>query len=425
VGAEVRYEIAAVQDWIREHARSQEPPSVELDEPRNSEERRWKAEVESTDWAFEASPTNELTHHLHPYPAKFPPPLPRRLIEILTSPGDTVLDPFCGSGTTLVEAKTLGRAGIGIDSNPVAVLATEAKTAVLTKDDLLSLEELAVTIETDAEREGGRLTLLAPVLAEVEPLPAPAIPNLDRWFSEQAKRELGLLLARIADISRSSPLMVARACFSAILVQASNQDSETRYTAKPRQTEPGEIVRLFGRKVLEAVRMHEAWARVASPVPAKALLGDTRTLSQEEVGIADAVVTSPPYANAFDYHLYHRHRLFWLGFDPSEVRRVEIGSHLNHQGDSHAVETYERDMTACLKAIATCLPSGRPLAFVVGDSIFSGQLINNAAVLSEAGRSLGLHTLACVDRTIHASKRSMITAARRAREEHVLLLVKD
>src|SRR5260370_19935062 len=61
----------------------------------------------------------ELTHGFHSYPARFHPELPRRLLAGM--PGACVLDPFVGSGTTLVEAALVGRAGLGVDANPLAV----------------------------------------------------------------------------------------------------------------------------------------------------------------------------------------------------------------------------------------------------------------------------------------------------------------
>ncbi len=81
-------------------------------------------------WSFKEvkrSETNYITHGYHRYPAKFIPQIVSRLISDLTSEGDLVLDPFGGCGTTLVEAKTLGRRSVGFDINPVAKLITETK----------------------------------------------------------------------------------------------------------------------------------------------------------------------------------------------------------------------------------------------------------------------------------------------------------
>lgn len=59
-----------------------------------------------------------LTHNLHPYPAKFIPQIPKELIVRLSKKNNWVLDPFCGSGTSLVEARLTGRNSIGVDVNP-------------------------------------------------------------------------------------------------------------------------------------------------------------------------------------------------------------------------------------------------------------------------------------------------------------------
>ena len=82
-------------------------------------------------WAFadkKRTDTSYITHGYHRYPAKFIPHLAAALIERYTKKGNLVIDPFCGCGTTLVEAKVMGRKSLGVDINPVAYLITKAKT---------------------------------------------------------------------------------------------------------------------------------------------------------------------------------------------------------------------------------------------------------------------------------------------------------
>src|SRR6266446_6129268 len=90
---------------------------------------------------------NQREHPLHSmssYLGGFPPRTPRRIIEQWVPKRATVLDPFCGSGTTLLEAKLLGRTAIGIDMNPLAVALARAKLASVSLDDVLfRLSELA------------------------------------------------------------------------------------------------------------------------------------------------------------------------------------------------------------------------------------------------------------------------------------------
>ncbi len=83
--------------------------------------------LQKIDWDFREAKTDYLTHGVHPYPAKFIPQIPNALIQELSSVGDTVLDIFCGSGTTLAEALLLKRNAIGIDANPLACLISKAK----------------------------------------------------------------------------------------------------------------------------------------------------------------------------------------------------------------------------------------------------------------------------------------------------------
>ena len=93
------------------------------------------------DWDFADANTGHLTHALHPYPAKFIPQIPQALIQELSSVGDTVLDMFCGSGTTLLEALRLGRNAVGIDANPLAALISRVKTTPLAAAEFDELEE--------------------------------------------------------------------------------------------------------------------------------------------------------------------------------------------------------------------------------------------------------------------------------------------
>lgn len=80
-------------------------------------------------------PISGLTHQYYRYPARFSPRFARAVIESFTSPGDIVLDPFAGGGTTLVEAAALGRNPIGVDLNSLAVFVSQVKTTLLGKRD--------------------------------------------------------------------------------------------------------------------------------------------------------------------------------------------------------------------------------------------------------------------------------------------------
>lgn len=427
IGRKVRYATEDLRDWLKgqREVAVQEPAAAYLvARPAGAHESDWKAAIEEQDWSFHDESTTALTHGIHPYPAKFPPQIPARLIELLTRPGDVVLDPFCGSGTTLVEALRLDRAAVGADINPVAVLVTEAKTVRLDGITERTLEELERAVESDAARERGEPLLFSEATLACSPVGPPSIPNLEHWFGPVAIKEIGLLLGRIEGLQHQIARKVARAALSAILVTVSNQDSETRYTARLKALATGDVLVSFMRKLREVRSLLIAFREVSASRKPRVLLADTRDLPLEAVGPVDAVVTSPPYANAFDYHLYHRHRMYWLGYDPGELRKREIGSHLNYQRRGDGIETYRKDMRLCLKSIAGVLKPRGPCAFVVGDSVFFGKVVDNAAVIVSAANELGFKCLTVVERRIHPVKRSMIKAARRARVEKIVLLVK-
>ena len=104
-------------------------------------------------------PVAGLTHDFYRYPARFSPQFARAAIECFTSPGDTVLDPFMGSGTSLVEARALGRHGVGTDISSLAAFIAKAKTTPLTIADAVVIREWAYSI-------GDRLNLRSPTIPE-------------------------------------------------------------------------------------------------------------------------------------------------------------------------------------------------------------------------------------------------------------------
>ena len=123
-----------------------------------------------------------LTHGLYRYPARFSPELAAAAVDAFTRPGEVVLDPFVGGGTSAVESLVRGRRFVGFDINPLAVLLTQVKTSPLTKSELIELEEWALTTHapTPPEEDDVRLRnaptelvhILSPLLGTAEMLRA-------------------------------------------------------------------------------------------------------------------------------------------------------------------------------------------------------------------------------------------------------------
>lgn len=141
----------------------------------------------------------------------------------------------------------------------------------------------------------------------------------------------------------------------------------------------------------------------------------------------DLVVTSPPYPNAYSYHLYHRTRLLWLGHDPSRLKQVEIGSHRKYSAKSRhratpATFQYEFEQVFCL--LRKSLRSNRYACFVIGDSTVGGEHMDNSSILASAGAKFGFKEVKRIRRTIAPTRKSFNPRMGRIKNENILILRK-
>ena len=94
------------------------------------------SELKNIDWNF-LNVTQDALSNIHPYPARFIPEIPRALISVLgCNENCVIMDPFCGSGTTLLEAQRAGYEAVGVDLNPIACLISRVKTNSLPQEFL-------------------------------------------------------------------------------------------------------------------------------------------------------------------------------------------------------------------------------------------------------------------------------------------------
>lgn len=377
--------------------------------------------IENVDWSFTESDTTYLSHGIHPYSAKFIPQIPHYLIQILSLRGETVWDPFAGSGTTALESLLLGRRAVSSDVNPLSKLIGRAKTATLTFSEQKRGRELADDIELlssnglhfSEEYERNEEDITDHI---------PEIPNRGKWFHPNVLQELGYLAWRIDRIDSDPLSAVALSALSKIVVGVSFQDSETRYTSVEREVAKGETLRKFAAQLDSTLQKTSRLSSLLGFREATFKTSDLRLESPVAENSVDLVVTSPPYPNATDYHLYHRFRLFWIGHDPRELGSKEIGSHLRHQKEDTGIDQYLNEMSECLKRIKRALRPGRYSVLVVGDSVFDGETYKTASLVGEVAQDCGLSVTGLVSRDVHDTKRSFISAARRIKEEKLLVL---
>lgn len=249
------------------------------------------------------------THALHAFAAKCPPPLVRWALEAFTEPGDTVVDPMVGSGTTLVEAVLCGRHAIGADIDPLARLIAKVKATPIAAAELESAT--SALLRAFAEERAG---------SGPEPLEYPRVLRLDRWFLPSVARDLVVLKrciqrAAVGDAVRDFLFVAFSSLITARTSVANARDlvhSRHHYRAHP---VPPDVGTIFRRRLTHMRRQMTEFVRVLDAAPccavASVIAEDARSLTVGD-GVADLVFTSPPYCNALDYTRAHSFSVGWL-----------------------------------------------------------------------------------------------------------------
>ena len=363
----------------------------------------------SVNWDFDKVTGRDRIHDIHPYPAKFIPQIPRELIRLF-HPGDgsAVFDPFCGSGTTLVEAIRAGKPAIGVDVHPLAVLITKTKTTPL-ESPLLPVA-LAIT-------ENGT----------TDNTPIPKIPRLDHWFLEDVQQALANLTGHIQEVRDPVVQDCLKVALSRIIVRVSNQESDTRYAAIRKDVDSKQVYKLFLESVafVEQAVLEAYGGFFAPSVECKVILGNILDVTPESIGRnVGLVVTSPPYPNAYEYWLYHKYRMYWLGMDPLQVRKMEIGARPHYFRKQPATEAdFEHQMTQVFYLLSKIMMPQALACFLVGRSIIHGKTIDNSSLLKRAAETNGFLQVAKVERRISQTRKAFNPVVSTINQESIILFM--
>ena len=363
--------------------------------------------LEAVDWSFPNRGRGREIESLHPYPAKFVAEIPAALLDVLApSSRCRVLDPFCGSGTTLLAAQRRTLQSVGVDLNPIACLISRVKTSAT-----------PTGLEADAEE------VVREALSDRHSK-IPDIPNLDHWFKPVVQRAAASLVFAIARRIDSPSFDALRLALSSILVRVSNQESDTRYAAVEKDIGADDVFRAFQGAI---AKLSKALAsRDWQLPPALVIESDVLALRAEDIGgRVELVITSPPYPNAYEYWLYHKYRMWWLGFDPLAVKTAEIGARAHFfKRDHHTADSFREQMRGVFSLLdAVVKPSGH-VCFVVGRSKIHGAIIDNAATIREVGEELGLILETRIERDIAAHRKSFNLSHANIKTESIVVLRK-
>ncbi|HUW81750.1 MAG TPA: class I SAM-dependent methyltransferase [Phycisphaerae bacterium] len=283
---------------------------------------------------------DRLTHLIHPYPAKLLVHIPVFFLatDLLSKRGDVVLDPFCGSGTVLLEAQMAHRLAYGVDANPLARLIARTKTTPL-DGGLLEKSLVNVLKRTPQEPSGN----------------APDVVNLNHWFFPHVVRQLQCLRETIERLRCAAIRDFLLVCFSACVRKVSLADPRLSVPVRLRRGQYPKKHLLRAKcdahlRQLRRVRVADVFARIARTNiarmknvgphsngmgPAEIVCSDARRLEYEyssngncNTPIPDEsvqlIITSPPYPGAQKYIRSCSLSLGWLGLCPtSELRQYK------------------------------------------------------------------------------------------------------
>lgn len=304
-------------------------------------------------------------HGMHEYKGKFNPQLVRALCNVVDPDAEVLVDPFCGSGTSLVEGLRLGLDVLGVDRSPMAWLMARTKADLVLARDKRAisarLDEIAA--EAAAEIELGQS---AGVPAELSPLLGEeAAAYLRAWFSEPAFCGLSRGLVSLGAESRSYAGRVAQLALSSLIRQVSDQlPEDLRIRRRPESFVAPPIAPLFLDAVARFRRGLEEMEGWGDPIAAGArvALGGAADSAPWE-GMAGGgrrlLLTSPPYATALPYIDTDRLSIVALGLaGPAELMTLErclLGSREWNRAEQREWDARRKRDEARLPAAVTAL----------------------------------------------------------------------
>jgi hypothetical protein len=310
-------------------------------------------------WSERDLPERERTkhvHRLHPYLGKYVPQLVEALLQRHLPRARSVLDPFAGSGTTLVQALEDGRDAVGLDIAAFNCLLMNVKTRrynhfSLERDIRDALRRLDAFDGASRERPMG---------------------YVKKWFAPRAAAELHFFRSLISEYEHEDVLRV-------VLTRAARSARRTTHFDLdfPREPQVGEywchkhrrtcrpvdhadhFVRRYALDTLRRIR-HFSRARGRGK-EALVLHDDARTA---ELPRAEAVITSPPYPGLIDYHEQHRYAYELLGLD--DRRELEVGAAAAGTS-AGAIAAYVDGMAEAFANVRRALPRRAPVVIVIND----------------------------------------------------------
>ena len=346
-------------------------------------------------WDFRESDTKEYTHCFHTYPAMMIPQIARELLKEYGTKGGWLLDPYCGTGTSLVEASLFGMHSTGCDINPlVRLIATVKSTPIC----LSNLDETLNKLHND-------LFLIESGNSTVPDAPIPDILNLDYWFSDEVIKSLAYLLARIRDVQDETSRNFLWVAFSETVRETSyTRNGEFKlyrmHKSKLNDFKP-DVLSIFSKKFrrnrLGLASYLEKRQDVEVSVSKANTVQGEHPEPQPSSGY-DLVITSPPYGDSHTtvaYGQFSRLAAEWIGLpNPRKVDKLAMGGvrsketiadspvsaaidkiRLVDEKRAREVSAFYIDLARSINSIAQVLSPSATICYVVGNRRVKGVML--------------------------------------------------
>ena len=341
-------------------------------------------------WDFKKSDTKEYTHCFHNYPAMMIPQVVRKLLESYGVRGGWLLDPYCGTGTSLVEASIYGMNAVGCDINPLVRLIASAKTTPLSLSSLDECIDSLLSTLTKARLNKDSSSTIR----------TPEVFNRDYWFSDRVVNHLSLIRERIERIDDEGVQNFLWVAFSETVRECSyTRNGEFKLVRMPADKLGAHNPNVFGTFQEKIERNRQGLANyIERRQNVKVLVTDKNTANGEAPPVSepfDLVITSPPYGDSpttVAYGQFSRLSAEWIGLPNSrKVDRLSMGG-INRHGHLPAspvtsaieqirsldgkraiqVESFYFDLWNSIETIASITSDEATVCYVVGNRKVKG-----------------------------------------------------
>lgn len=391
--------------------------------------------VADKSWSFSEISTKEtsyITHSYYSYPAKFIPQIVSRLINEYSNKNDLIVDPFMGSGTTIVESIINFRKAIGVDISEIAYLVSKVKSTPINNNSLL--KEFTI-IEKDLYN---RFSNHFEYYSNISKQYIPNNPRIDYWFRENQKIKLGIILKRINEIKDKDIKDFFYVAFAQILKNTSiwlqKSVKPTRDNLK-KDINPLQLFISVSKKMIDKNQqfislINDDIIRNISKFR-KLYCLDAFNIPVKNNSV-DLIITSPPYVTSYEYADLHQLPSLWFNYlvDINEFRRKFIGSFSRINGSkvdlnsniaqniissfgnlkkALEINNYFADMKQCFIKMKDILKRHKYLCLIIGNTKYKDIDIVNHSVFIEQLKYLGFKIEKVIAREISSK---MLPSAR-------------